>query len=227
LIPCRAHHLLAPTAALAVVFVLAGGAAAAVRAQEAAPADTAAAPAAPEQPAPAEVDSATVHRINPDLVGFDSARPDFWRTGVSPTGAVLMTPLFPGWGQLYAENGWRAGLAYGVQMYFWTNMISRDRRARRSRDFATTFAEDDPNRALYNANAEEQWAQMRDFAWWSGGTLLIIALDAYVGAHLFDFGEDPVPVPDQWQREFGGGVDDRPGVALAPTYTVFRWRMTF
>ncbi|MFN2371719.1 MAG: DUF5683 domain-containing protein [Candidatus Krumholzibacteriia bacterium] len=141
---------------------------------------------------------------------------------------MLMTPVFPGWGQLYAGNGWRAGLAYGAQMYFWTNVISRDRQARRARDFAATFsAEESLNRRRYDDLAEELWEQMRDFAWWGGGALLIIALDAYVGAHLFAFDSDPVPVPDRWDEQFGPPGGDMPGSAAAPTFTVFQWRTTF
>lgn len=152
---------------------------------------------------------------------------NLWDTGVSATGAVVMTPLFPGWGQLYAENSWRAALGFGVQMYFWTNMLSRDRQAVRARDFANTFEPDDPNYARYNAVAEESWEQMRDFAWWSGGTLLIIALDAYVGAHLFNFSDDPVPVPDRWDDTFGPVGQSVPGAGAGPTVVVFQWRKTF
>jgi hypothetical protein len=152
---------------------------------------------------------------------------NLWDTGVSPTAAVVMTPLFPGWGQLYAENSWRAALGFGVQMYFWTNMLSRDRQAVRARDFAATFPPDDPNYARYNAIAEESWEQMRDFAWWSGGALLIIALDAYVGAHLFNFADDPVPVPDRWDDTFGPVGQSVPGAGEGLTVTVFQWRKTF
>lgn len=152
---------------------------------------------------------------------------NMWDTGVSATGAVVMTPLFPGWGQLYAENSWRGALGFGVQMYFWTNMLSRDRQAVRARDFANTFDPDDPNYDRYNAVAEESWEQMRDFAWWSGGTLLIIALDAYVGAHLFNFDSDPVPVPDRWDDTFGPVGASVPGAGEPLTVTVFQWRKTF
>ena len=152
---------------------------------------------------------------------------DLWSTGVNPTGAVLATPLFPGWGQLYTDNSWKAALAYGSEMYFWTNILSRDRQAVRARDLANTFPPDDPNYTRYNAIAEESWEQMRDFAWWSGGVLLIIALDAYVGAHLFNFDRDPIPVPDRWDDTFGPvaesvGISD-PG----PTLVVFQWRKKF
>ncbi|MGD9548587.1 MAG: DUF5683 domain-containing protein [Candidatus Krumholzibacteriia bacterium] len=165
--------------------------------------------------------------INPVAADLSPEPVDIWDTGVSPTGAVLMSPLFPGWGQLYTGNSWRAALAFGAEMYFWTNLIVRDQRARRGRRFATNFLEDSANYQYYNAVAEEDWNQMRDFAWWSGGALLIIALDAYVGAHLFNFDEDPVPMPDQWDDTFGIPGADMPGGAPAPQLTVFRWRKTF
>ncbi len=152
---------------------------------------------------------------------------DLWDTGVSPSGAVLMTPLFPGWGQLYADNDWRASLAFGVEMFYWTNMLSRDRRAVRARDFGQRFPVGDVNRDRYDAIAEEDWEQMRDFAWWSGGALLIIALDAYVGAHLFRFDQDPVPVPNRWDEQFGPVGGDSPGMQSPLTVTVFQWRKTF
>jgi len=147
---------------------------------------------------------------------------DTWSTGVSPTGAVLMTPLFPGWGQLYTDNSWRAGLAFGVEMFYWTNMLMRDRRAVRAKEFSLTFPADDINRQRYDEVAQENWEQVRDFAWWSGGVLLIIALDAYVGAHLFNFDEDPVPVPNAWDERFDAAGPGAPGMTDGPTLIVFQ-----
>ncbi|MEN8005568.1 MAG: DUF5683 domain-containing protein [Candidatus Krumholzibacteriota bacterium] len=163
----------------------------------------------------------------PSAGALDVEEVDLWSTGVSPTGAVLATPLFPGWGQLYSDNSWKAALAYGAEMYFWTNILSRDRQAVRARDLANTFPVDDPNYTRYNAIAEESWEQMRDFAWWSGGVLLIIALDAYVGAHLFNFDRDPVPVPNRWEDTFGP-VGESVGISdPGPTLVVFQWRKKF
>jgi hypothetical protein len=175
----------------------------------------------------AAADSASAAAPVPTPAAVEVEPVDLWSTGVSATGAVLMTPLFPGWGQLYASNSWRAGLAFGTQMYFWTNMISRDRQAVRARDFARNLPADDINRARYDAVAEESWQQMRDFAWWSGAGLLIIALDAYVGAHLFDFESDPVPVPDRWEDTFGPVGAGPSGAADGPTVVVFQWRKAF
>ena len=182
-----------------------------------------------EAPAAADTALADSTAVAPDVLPetVDPMPVNMWDTGVSATGAVVMTPLFPGWGQLYAENSWRGALGFGVQMYFWTNMLSRDRQAVRARDFANTFPADDPNRDRYNLIAQESWEQMRDFAWWSGGTLLIIALDAYVGAHLFNFDSDPVPVPDRWDDTFGPVGSSVPGIGEPLTVTVFQWRKTF
>jgi hypothetical protein len=151
---------------------------------------------------------------------------DVWDTGVSPTAAVLMTPVFPGWGQLYTDNSWRAALAFGLEMFYWSNLLANDRRAVRDRDFSHTLPEDDFYRGSYYARAEENWERMRDYAWWSGGVLLIIALDAYVGAHLFDFEEDPVPVPNHWDEGFGDAADDMPGSHGAPSLVIWQhgWR---
>jgi hypothetical protein len=163
----------------------------------------------------------------PNAAAVEIPEVDMWSTGVSPTGAVVATPFFPGWGQLYSDNFWKGALGFGTQMYFWTNILNRDRQAVRARDFSQTFPPDDPNYDRYYAIAEESWEQMRDFAWWSGGVLLIIALDAYVGAHLFNFDQDPVPVPDRWDDTFGP-VGEAVGFSdPGPTLVVFQWRKQF
>ena len=91
----------------------------------------------------------------------DPAAPNLWATGVNATGAVLMTPLFPGWGQLYADGGWRAALAFGAEMYFWSNLLSRDRQARRDLEFAETLPDGDLRRGFVASLAAEHKEQMR------------------------------------------------------------------
>lgn len=191
--------------------------------------------AAPDSLAAAGADSATAPALPADLkrrvkaqAAAGEPKVDLWDTGVNATGAVLMTPLFPGWGQLYAGGGWRAALAFGTEMYFWSNLLARDRMERRDRDFAATLAANSSDLPFVEAMAAEHRAQMQDFVWWSGGALLIIALDAYVGAHLFNFDRDPVPVPDHWQDVFGPVGAGAPGLAPAgPEVTVFQWRKGF
>ncbi len=166
-------------------------------------------------------------RTPPDVADREDIPVDLWQTGISPTKAVLMTPLFPGWGQLYARNSWQATLGFGVEMYFWTNMLVRDRRAVRAKDYGESYDLGDPVRERYRAIADENWEQMRDFAWWSGGVLLIIALDAYVGGHLYNFDQDSVPVPDRWDDAFDGVDDSTPGSGDGPSLVLFQWRKAF
>jgi hypothetical protein len=184
------------------------------------------------EPAVARPDTAEPAAVPDDSLRIAAAEAalarevDVWSTGVSPTAAVLMTPVFPGWGQLYSDSTWRAGLAFGTQMFYWANLLQRDRKARRISDHARTLPEG-PQRDAYDALAAEFWEQMRDFAWWSGGILLIVALDAYVGAHLFRFEEDPLPVPDRWDEYFGPAIPEPPGSVAAPTVAVFCWQIGF
>ena len=179
---------------------------------------------APVSAVPDSVTDAAAER----LAGLDlePEEPDYWSTGISSTAAVLMTPLLPGWGQLYADNSWRGALAFGLEMFYWSNMLMRDRRAVRAKEFSRTFPEGDPNRTRYDSFAQEDWEQMRDFAWWSGGVLLIIALDAYVGAHLFNFDQDAVPVPNDWEGQFGSPGGGLPVQPDGPSIVVFQhgWR---
>jgi hypothetical protein len=166
--------------------------------------------------------------VAPDSTVTPPAGPtldEIMRPKISPTRAVLMTPVFPGWGQLYARNSWRGMLAFGVQWFYWSRLLMYDQRAQRTRDFAGQFPEDSADRAFYDQRAEEYWERMRDYAWWSGAVLLIVAIDAYVGAHLFQFDEDPVPVPTRWDldgRPIGGPP---PGTDVS--LVLYRWRTSF
>ncbi|HOX25067.1 MAG TPA: hypothetical protein PLL30_04835 [Candidatus Krumholzibacteria bacterium] len=181
--------------------------------------------AAGQAPAPADSLTAAASDSLPAAAARDSV-PDFFDTGIDGTAAVLMTPVFPGWGQLYAENGWRAMLAFGAQWYFWSNLLARDRQAVRHREFAASLP-DPVARLPYDQYATEYWEQMRDFAWWSGAILLIVALDAYVGAGLYGFDQEPVPVPDRFDEFFDASVPEPPGAGSAPQVVLWQWGRRF
>jgi hypothetical protein len=176
--------------------------------------DSAAAAAADSVPEPAAARAAVLSEI------------DLWDTGIDPTLAVVMTPLFPGWGQLYALNSWRGAAAFGVEWFYWSNLISRASEARRIDDFAGTL-EPGSQRDYYASVADETWEQMKDFAWWSAGILLIIALDAYVGAHLFDFDNNAMPVPNRWDNQFEAPPTPPTTTGDSLSLVLFRWRQNF
>jgi hypothetical protein len=189
----------------------------------AAPADSA---TSAQEPAAAPADTAGI----PEVVRESAlTEVDLWHTGVSPTLAVVMTPVYPGWGQLYARNSWRGALAFGLEWFYWSNMIARSQEANRIEDFGATL-EPGAERDFYATVSAEKWEQVRDFAWWSAGILLIIALDAYVGAHLFEFDRDAVPVPNRWDQQFGPlpeRTEPSPSSASALSMVLFQWRKSF
>lgn len=146
---------------------------------------------------------------------------DFFDTGIDGTAAVFVSPVFPGWGQLYAGNGWRAMLSFGAQWYFWSNLLRHDRQAVRYRRFEVSLQPGE-TRDLYNFRAEESWELMRDYAWWSGGILLLVALDSYVGAGLYGFDTEPLPVPDRFDQYFDPAPPPPVG-ADAPQMVLWQW----
>jgi len=152
--------------------------------------------------------------------------PDFFDTGRDGTMAVLMSPVFPGWGQLYTGGGWRAALAFGVQWYFWSNMLSNDRNGVRYRDHAMTLPQGSA-RELWDVAADERFEVFRDFAWWSGGILLLVTVDAYVGAGLYNFDEEPIPVPDRFDDYFDSGTPEPIGAVGVPPLVIARWGWRF
>lgn len=126
------------------------------------------------------------------------------RPNVSPTAAVLMTPVFPGWGQMAADNGWRSVAVFAFDMFYMTRAIMHDRKAERSRARLAhldpggfnDYYHDKPGQGT--VYVKEHIESMRDNFWWAGSILLIAALDAYVGAHLQNFDRDDAPVPEGW-----------------------------
>lgn len=178
----------------------------------------------------AAADTAAVVVLDPAAAAADTVAappvPDFWDTGISGTTAVLMTPVMPGWGQLHARNGWRGALAFGVEWYYWSNLLASDRKATRMREFSETLPPGE-SRDHFADVAEEYWEQMRDYAWWSGGILLIITLDAYVGANLYNFEEESLPVPNRWDEHFPPDLPEPIGSRAGPTLTLWSWRTGF
>ncbi|MBD3221491.1 hypothetical protein GF314_09635 [bacterium] len=152
--------------------------------------------------------------------------PDFFDTGREGTTAVLMSPVFPGWGQLYTGGGWRAALAFGAQWYFWSNMLSNDRNGVRYRDHARTLPQGSA-RELWDVAADERFEVFRDFAWWSGGILLLVTVDAYVGAGLYNFDEEPIPVPDRFDDYFDPETPEPIGSVGVPPLVIARWGWRF
>lgn len=108
----------------------------------------------------------------------------------SPTGAVLRSLALPGWGQYYVESYWKAPLflaAAGTCVYF---IIDNNSKFNSKDDEITAVKAANPNdsRIDYLTLQREVYRDNRDqAAFFLAGVYIISAVDAYVGAHLFDF----------------------------------------
>ncbi|MCX6139415.1 MAG: DUF5683 domain-containing protein [Candidatus Kapabacteria bacterium] len=108
----------------------------------------------------------------------------------SPTTAVLYSLLLPGLGQVYTESYWKVPLFTG------TAVITAWQFFKNNADFNTTSdlydlalaSGADPNVTALLLRQREAYRDNRDLA----GVIFLVtyglaAMDAYVGAHLFDF----------------------------------------
>ncbi len=108
----------------------------------------------------------------------------------SPSGAVLRSLALPGWGQYYVESYWKAPLflaAAGTCVYF---IIDNNNKFNTKDDELTAIKNANLNdsRINYLTLQREVYRDNRDqAAFFLAGVYIIAAVDAYVGAHLFDF----------------------------------------
>lgn len=94
----------------------------------------------------------------------------------SPTGALIRSVIFPGWGQFYNKKYFKALLVFGTETGLVANSIYLNQKYKAS----TT----DLEREFYinNRNLSN---------WWLVGVILVSMADAFVDAHLHNFDENP------------------------------------
>ncbi|MFH1010668.1 MAG: DUF5683 domain-containing protein [bacterium] len=99
--------------------------------------------------------------------------------GKSPTGALLRSLAFPGWGQFYNEEYLKAALAFSIETSLAVSASYQNDQMRRYEkkgdSEAAKFYRNDRNRLI----------------WWLAGFILFSMGDAYVDAHLFDYDISP------------------------------------
>jgi hypothetical protein len=108
----------------------------------------------------------------------------------SPMGAVYRSLIFPGVGQIYVEKYWKApifAIGAGTLYYFIIyNHVN-------FRDFQNQFENmetSDPDYFVIK-NQRDFYLDNRDQSiLFLAGVYLLAAIDAYVGAHLYDFDVD-------------------------------------
>ncbi len=105
----------------------------------------------------------------------------------SPGGAIVRSLVCPGWGQLYNESYWKSALFFGgaataTGILLWNNAKFLDANTTFSTPGISAAEKD---LAYYR---REFYRDQRDVAGlWLLGIYVLASVDAYVGAHLFDF----------------------------------------
>jgi hypothetical protein len=100
--------------------------------------------------------------------------------------ALGLSALLPGAGQIYTENYWKVPIIWGIGGYWIYEWIQNNSDYRNFRD-------------LYRKDPTEQYLRLRDFyrderdrfAWFLAALYVLNLVDAYAGAHLYDFDVSP------------------------------------
>jgi hypothetical protein len=100
--------------------------------------------------------------------------------------AVLSALVFPGLGQVYNERPLKAAIAFGVEMFYYSQIYFEYRNAERERLERDRFEPGSPEWNEHDIWMNEYDERMIDWVWWSAFAILIVTLDAYVDAHLHD-----------------------------------------
>ncbi len=135
----------------------------------------------------------------------DSVVPFEFQMQKSPSGAIWRSLAFPGWGQLYVESYWKAPVFAGAAVfmayrigYFHGNFTDYSDKVDALESELERLKSEDPNNPKINEieyrtlpvekNRREYYRDNRDMsAFYLLGVYALAAVDAYVGAHLFDF----------------------------------------
>jgi hypothetical protein len=100
----------------------------------------------------------------------------------SPWGAVARSAVLPGWGQFYNEDFWHIPVIWGFLGWFGYQWYLNNKDYKENRDlFINT------ENTLYKSRRDFYRDQRDQFTIYFVITYLLNLVDAFVGAHLFDF----------------------------------------
>lgn len=111
----------------------------------------------------------------------------------SPWVAVGLSAALPGAGQIYTENYWKVPVIWGLTGYWIYEWKKNNERYKDFRDrYAASVTPSIPAGSKSLLEARDFYRDQRDsFAWYIGFLYFLNLVDAYVGAHLYDFDVGP------------------------------------
>ena len=105
----------------------------------------------------------------------------------SPTKAVVLSLLLPGLGQLYVESYWKVPLFVGATGALVYLIVDNNNKFNQYEKEWKLLDDSDPNKSRLKLTKEYYRDQRDKDAFYLLGVYVISAIDAYVGAHLYDF----------------------------------------
>lgn len=121
--------------------------------------------------------------------------------------AVALSTVLPGSGQFYNEDYWKIPIIWGFGIYWGLEWRYLNKKYK---DFGSQYNESIKELPPYG---DEQFRRLRDFyrderdkfAWYIGVLYFLNIVDAYVGAHLYDFDVSP-DLSDNISSDFSVGI---------------------
>ncbi|MFH1050828.1 MAG: DUF5683 domain-containing protein [bacterium] len=105
----------------------------------------------------------------------------------SPTKAVLFSLLLPGLGQYYVESYWKIPVFVGGTGVLTYLIIDNHNNFIAEQEKWEKMDDNDPNKSRSKVIKEFYRDQRDQDIFYLSGVYILAAIDAYVGAHLFDF----------------------------------------
>jgi hypothetical protein len=132
----------------------------------------------------------------------------------SPTGALLRSVAFPGWGQFYNRKYLKSAVVFGAETTFITlAVIEWGRMNKHKKNFQDP---DHPDRYWEFEQFEFYEDRRNLFLWITAGIVFLSMFDAYVDAHLYNFDREEVrDLSISLVPQAGGGRDVRLVVSIS------------
>src|SRR5437899_3312003 len=107
--------------------------------------------------------------------------------------AVGLSAVLPGAGQLYNENYWKVPVIWGLTGYWIYEWVKLNNQYKDFGDqYDVSISTLSPGGNAHLRGVRDFYRDERDkFAWYLGGLYFLNLVDAYVGAHLYDFDISP------------------------------------
>lgn len=111
----------------------------------------------------------------------------------SPTGALLRSVAFPGWGQFYNGKYIKSLVIFGTEATFITLAAVEWRRRNEHKRRFQDLPQNHPEKAWEFEQFRFYEDQRNLFLWITAGIIFLSMFDAYVDAQLYNFDKEEVP----------------------------------